>query len=152
MKTSLIVAAVGVCIWVGFQIPDGVRAGTNMIKAATMSIDVKISAANLLGDCGYDLDEFKKRREPSAACVPFIRKRLHLANMGGKFVGWANEDGYGMLCLEELLELPDDELVRTYAGWASRERDMLFMQPADLLMITALHVKYRCPRQQRAQG
>ena len=58
-----ILAAVVVCIWVGFQLPDGVRAGAHDLKAATASIDFKISAANLLSDCGCDLDDFEMRRE-----------------------------------------------------------------------------------------
>ena len=147
-----IVGVVGVCIWAGFQLPGWFRSGAHLFKAGTAEMDLQISAGDLLGDCGYDLDNFERRRDPSGACVPVIRERLELAKTQGIIVAVQDKNRYGALCIEELLELSDDEVVRLYAGWASRERDLLFTLHADLLMTTVLHAKYRCPPQQRVQG
>ena len=152
MKKWFILAAFGAGILAAFPLVEGVRAGAHVIKAATTSIDFTISAADLVSDCGYDLDDFEMVRDPSGACVPFIRERMHLASTRGNIAGAANRNGYGRLCVKELLELPDDELVRIYAGWASRERNMLFTLSADLLMNSVLHAKYRCPLRQRGQA
>ena len=108
--------------------------------------------ADLLNDCGYDLEDFEVRRKPSGACVAFIRERLHLANTRGILTELINDNGYGRFCVGELLELSDDELPRLFAGWASRERHGLFAQLADLLIISALQAEYLCPSQQRVQG
>ena len=114
-----IVGAVGVCIWAGFQLPGWFRSGAHLFKAGTAEMGLQISAGDLLGDCGYDLDNFERRRDPSGACVSFIRERLELAKTQGTIVAVQDKNRYGALCIEELLELSDDEVVRLYAGWAS---------------------------------
>ena len=147
----VILAAIGVSIYVGLQI-DEIRVGANLSNSPMAVVDLQVSAADLLSDCGYDLDEFEVQREPSSACAAFIRESMRLAIAQGNLAAGWSQNGYGRLCMKDPQYLSDHELARLYVDWAWRDRQRLLSTPADLVIVLALDAEYRCPLQPRGRG
>ena len=105
--------AMGVCA--ALLLWDGLRDGAHVLKAAT-TMELETSAAELLEECGYDPDRVRARGEPSDGCVAFLREHIRLASTRGNIAALVNGNGSGQICVAELLDLSDDELVRVYAG------------------------------------
>ena len=131
---------------------DGFRAGAHVFKAVAM-LDTEISSAELLDDCGYDRSGLRVLRAPTATCVDFLREHIHLASTLGNVAALQDVYTGGQVCVAELLARPDEELVRTYAGWAAKERHTgSYRRPAQLLIRSALMEHYRCPRRDRQRA
>ena len=139
-------------MFAAFLLADAIGTGESLFKAVAKPVDFDRSVAEQVDDCGYDMDEFTRRREPSAGCVAYIRDRIRAENRLRNVATVASGNGWARICVAELLELPDEELARAFAGWASRERHMLLTKPADLLIQTVLHKQYRCPPRRQGQG
>ena len=126
--------------------------GAHLLKTVAKPVDVKVSVARLLDDCGYDLDDFTVLREPSARCIRYVRERIHLESTLRNVAAMDERNRYSQVCVAELLDLPDDELVAVVAGWMSRQRYLLYGRLADPSIKVALQKNYRCHPRPRARG
>ena len=130
---------------------QGAAAVWDLFRAGTM--DVQVSGADLLERCGYDRFEAERRGEPDEDCAPLIRESLRAAGTRGTVKALIDGHSRGRVCVGGLLELSDDELARTYAGWAKRhryvERDIL---PAEMLINLVLMDQYLCRTRDRRHG
>ena len=135
------VVVFGVCTILVVQ--QGVAAVSGLFRAGTMNVEV--SAGDLLEECGYDRFEVQLRGKPTAGCGELLRESLRAAGTRGNLAALVNGHSRGRVCVGELLEFSDEELAGTYSRWAKREHyEIRRTLPAEMLINMALMDKYTC--------
>ena len=140
-----------VAVTVGILVVEWTGAVTHLAKAVSVR-EWETSAGDLLAECGYDRDRFEALWDASSDCVDGLRERVRLANTQGNWAVFAGGRGSGLLCVADILEAPDEMIVRLYAAWARRYRELLEVWPADMVITLALHRDHSCPRRPHAPG
>ncbi len=72
--------------------------------------------------CGYGRDGTPGVRPYSEECVATVRKLIRKSATRGNFVALQSTNAHGQICVRELRELPDAELVDMVAGWTARDQ------------------------------
>lgn len=107
---------------------------------------------DLLEQCGYESKKIKKIGAPSSGCIDFIREEIQTAHNRGVIGTVASGNKNYLLCLKELAELPDDELIRVVVDWALPLRDGSHVLPGDIFLGMGLVGHYRCTVRERKSG
>ena len=91
-------------------------ADTFKILYGAASIGSHMSLDELVEECGYETMEFRKIGEPSSICIDQIHESIQSAHTRGMLATMASGNRNMQLCLKELVELSDDELVQLIGG------------------------------------
>ena len=139
-RILLVAACVLVLVYLAFQFVErSVRVVTDI------AIDPELMVSELLESCGYGRDGTPSPRPFSEECVTAIRGFVRASSTKGNVVALQQPNRSGRICVAELLELPDKELVEQVAGWlATDARANGSIMPAELGVLSELVAKYSC--------
>ena len=131
---------VAVLAFFAFQVVPAVM---HVARAAT--VDVELSTSDLLESCGYERDGMPSHRPYTEECVETIRELIGVSSTRGNIVALQDANAFGRVCVAELLDRPEAELVDTVAGWAARDARVIgHMMPAEITVNAKLIRKFRC--------
>lgn len=95
--------------------------------------------------CGYGRGGTPGVRPYPEDCVATVRKLIRKSATRSNVVALQSANAHGQICVRELLELPDAELVDMVAGWAARDADTIgHLLPAEAVVHSNLIKKFSC--------
>ena len=95
--------------------------------------------------CGYGRDGTPGVRPYPEECVATVRKLIRKSATRSNVVALQSANAHTRICVRELLELPDAELVDMVAGWAARDAGTIgHLLPAEAVVHSNLIEKFSC--------